>query len=170
LHTPLFSKNNRFKQEKNVQFIRRLIIWEKTGLVQPGFQINRQPGTDMTRKKVSEIQGLKKRVFIEKPEKMLPECLRVAKERMLVQDSYLVFTKNRIPTAISCLLDLSPFPVLQVIDILGNLAGMVSTAFKVPGDNDVVRTARDILRVFYYAGNTFPEDRVPECIDRVISG
>jgi hypothetical protein len=38
----------------------------------------------MTRKKVSEIQGLKKRVFIEKPEKMLPEWFRVAKEWMLI--------------------------------------------------------------------------------------
>jgi len=63
LYTPLFSKNSRFNQEKTVQFIRRLIIWEKTGLGESVFQINRQPGTDMTRKKVSEIRGLKKTGF-----------------------------------------------------------------------------------------------------------
>jgi hypothetical protein len=42
----------------------------------------------MTRKKASEIFGLKKRVFHEKPGKLLPEYPRVASERMLVQDSY----------------------------------------------------------------------------------
>jgi hypothetical protein len=47
--------------------------------------------------------GEKKRVFIEKPGKMLPECIRVATERMLVQDSYLAFAKNRIPPAFQVL-------------------------------------------------------------------
>jgi hypothetical protein len=64
-------------------------------------RINLQPGTDLTRKKVSEIQDLKKRVFIEKTGKMLPECIRVATERMLVQASYLVFAKNTDPTRFS---------------------------------------------------------------------
>jgi hypothetical protein len=41
----------------------------------------------MNRKKVSEIQELEKQVFIEKPEKMLPECFRGTRERMVVQDS-----------------------------------------------------------------------------------
>jgi len=80
----------------------------------------------MTRKKVSEIRGVKKRVFIEKPEKMLPECFRVAKERMVVQDSYLVLAKKQDPNRFSVRsLDLCPFPGLQILDALGNLAGMV---------------------------------------------
>lgn len=66
--------------------------------------------------------------------------------------------------------DLYPFPGLHVMDILGNLAGMVSTPFKVPGDHDVVCAARDIFRVFHHVGYPFPEDRVPEGIDRVIPG
>jgi len=44
------------------------------------------------------------------------------------------------------------------MDVLGNLAGMVSTPFKVPGDHDVVRAARDIFQVFHRVGNPFPED------------
>jgi hypothetical protein len=51
------------------------------------------------------------------------------------------------------------------MDIFGNLAGMVTTAFKVPGDHDVVSTARDIFRVIHHVGYPFPEDRVPEGID-----
>jgi len=51
------------------------------------------------------------------------------------------------------------------MDIFGNLAGMVTTAFKVPGDHDVVSTAPDIFRVFPHVGNPIPEDRVPEGID-----
>ena len=31
-------------------------------------------------------------------------------------------------------LDLNPFPGFHGMDVLGNLAGMVSTPFKVPGD------------------------------------
>ena len=67
-------------------------------------------------------------------------------------------------------LDLCPFPGLHGMDVLGNLAGMVSTPFKVSGDHDRVRSARDIFRVFHHVGNPFPEDRVPEGIDRVIPG
>jgi hypothetical protein len=48
----------------------------------------------MNRKKVSEIHRLKKRFFIEKPEKMLPECFRVARERIVVQDLYLFLAKK----------------------------------------------------------------------------
>jgi hypothetical protein len=69
-----------------------------------------------------------------------------------------------------CSLDLNPFPGLHVMDVLGNLAGMVGTPFKVPGDHDVVRAARDIFRIFHHVGNPFPEDRVPEGIDCVITG
>ena len=84
----------------------------------------------MNRKKVSEIRRLKKRFFIEKPEKMLPECFRGTRERMVVQDSYLVFTKKQDPTRFSVRsLDLCPFPGLDIMDIFGNLAGMVTTAF-----------------------------------------
>ena len=90
---------------------------------------------------------------------MLPEWFRVAKERMVVQDSYLVLAKNRIPTAFQVRsLDLCPFPGLHGMDVLGNLAGMVSTPFKVPGDHDRVRAARDIFGVFHRVGNPFPED------------
>ena len=67
-------------------------------------------------------------------------------------------------------LDLCPFPGLHVMDVLGNLASMVSTPFKVRGDHDRVRAARDILGVFHRVGYPFPEDRVPEGIDRVIPG
>ena len=63
--------------------------------------IDLQPVTDITRKKVSEIRRLKKTGFIEKPEKMLPECIWVAKERMLAQDSYLAFAKKQDLTRFS---------------------------------------------------------------------
>ncbi len=46
------------------------------------------------------------------------------------------------------------------MNILRNLAGMVSTAFEVPGDHDVVGAPRDILRVFHHVGDSFPEDRM----------
>jgi len=49
--------------------------------------------------------------------------------------STLLFSGYRIS------LDLYSFPVLHVMNVLGNLAGMVSTAFKVTGDHDVVRAA-----------------------------
>ena len=71
----------------------------KRGLVQPVFQNKRQPATDMNRKKVSEILRLKKRVFIEKPGELLPECFLVARERMGVRDSYMVLAKNWVPAA-----------------------------------------------------------------------
>jgi hypothetical protein len=37
--------------------------------------------------------------------------------------------------------NLNSFPGLHVMNILGNLACMVSTAFEVPGDHDIMRTA-----------------------------
>ena len=102
---------------------------------------------------------------------MLPVCIRVALERILVQDLYLVLAKkHRSQLLFRSSLDLYPFPGLHVMDVLGNLAGMVGTPFKVPGDHDVVRAARDIFRIFHHVGNPFPEDRVPKGIDRVIPG
>ena len=66
-------------------------------MVQSVFQINRQPVTDMNRKKVSEIQELEKQVFIEKPEKMLPECSRGTRERMVVRESFWVMAQKQDP-------------------------------------------------------------------------
>ncbi len=51
-----------------------------------------------------------------------------------------------------------PFPGLHIMNILGNLAGVVSTAFEVPGNHDVIRAPGDILRVFDHICNSFPED------------
>jgi hypothetical protein len=60
----LFSKNNRFIQEKTCQFSRRFNNVEKTGLVTSVFQLKRQPGNGMTRKMVSEIGGVKENGFL----------------------------------------------------------------------------------------------------------
>lgn len=38
-------------------------------------------------------------------------------------------------------LNLYPFPGFHVIKIPGNFAGMISTAFKIPCDHDVMRTS-----------------------------
>jgi hypothetical protein len=102
---------------------------------------------------------------------MLPECFRVARERMVVRESFRALAQKQDPDRFFwCSLDLNPFPGLHVMDVLGNLAGMIGTPFKVPGDHDVVCAARDIFRIFHHVGNPFPEDRVPEGIDRIITG
>jgi hypothetical protein len=43
----------------------------------------------------------KKRFFIEKPEKMLPEYFRVARERMVVRESFWVMAQKQDPDRFS---------------------------------------------------------------------
>ena len=54
--------------------------------------------------------------------------------------------------------NLYPFPGLHVMNILSNLAGMISTALEVAGDHDVVGAPRDVLWIFHHVGYSFPED------------
>jgi len=54
--------------------------------------------------------------------------------------------------------NLYSFTGFHIMNILGNLAGMISTAFKVPGDHDIVCAAGDIFRVFHHVCNSFPEN------------
>jgi hypothetical protein len=68
----------------------------------PFSRLSGKPRLIMARKKVGEIRGSKKDgFFIEKPEKMLPECLRVAKEWMVVQDSFRVLAQKQDPGSFS---------------------------------------------------------------------
>ena len=45
-----------------------------------------------------------------------------------------------VKTGLNNSFNLNSFPGLHVMNILGNLAGMISTAFEIPRDHDVVRT------------------------------
>jgi hypothetical protein len=93
----------------------------------------------MTRKKVSEIRRLIKRFFIEKPEKMLPECFRGTRERMVVQDSYLFLTKkHRSHPLFRSSLYLNPFTGLHIVNVLASLAGMITQPFEIAGDENRV--------------------------------
>jgi len=57
-------------------------------------------------------------------------------------------------------MDLDALTGLHVMNILGNLAGMVGTTFEIPGDQDIVCAAGDALGVFHHVGDTFAEDRL----------
>jgi hypothetical protein len=68
--------------------------------------------------------------------------------------------KHRFHLLFRCSLDLNPFTGLHVMNVLGNLAGMVTTAFEIPGYEDIVGAAGNTLGIFHHVGNCFAEDRL----------
>jgi hypothetical protein len=54
--------------------------------------------------------------------------------------------------------NLHPLARFHILDILCDLAGMVSAPFEVPGHHDVVGATRDVLWVFHHVGDPFLKD------------
>jgi hypothetical protein len=59
---------------------------------------------------------------------------------------------------------LDPLARLHVMHVLRNLAGMVSAAFEIPGDHDVVGAAGDAPGILHHVRDAFAEDRVAQGI------
>jgi hypothetical protein len=55
-------------------------------------------------------------------------------------------------------MDFDALTSMHVVHILGDVTGMVSTAFEITGNQDIVGTAGDMFGVFHHIADRFTED------------